>query len=590
VRSWSIAFISIVNLACGPELTGESSSESAVRTGTVEGDAVLALVNDPDTDVARLDEVLDRRAAVNIVAARPFATIEELDAVPYVGAAALDALLDLARAAGYLMQNGPLSEAERARVILAVVNDEAVNESVLDVDVGLDVRAARAIVAGRPIADLAELDGLPYVGEEALARILQFGLANGYQPGMLDVVFSPQAYRSSHNARVAQTIDAAQSTIDVAMYSFSDESIFDALERAVQRGVTVRFIYDTASEDRTLAGQELESSSSARLERAGIDVRWVNKIMHHKLALIDRTTLITGSGNWSYGAATRYDENTLFIEGEGELLDRFQNEFDLLWNHSRDFAYRSFPFQTATPIPDVRDDHDVGVYFTTANFTPSGDTFRTRSGSEAVTDQLVAAIEGATESVAIASGHMRLTRVSDALIAAKQANPDLDVRIYLDGQELVSASLGDELRAAGISVRYKYYAYRWHYSYAVQMHHKYMIIDGDELWTGSFNLSPNAETNTIENMIVLRGGRFSDVVGGYVANFDAIWETARGTSRYGDLLEEIRTASSIPLVFPSMSLTWEEVSVIRDAIRSNCSVIDSDPYRTAPEDHRTCPR
>lgn len=62
---------------------------------------ILALVNDPEVDVDELDDPiegvgLDRRAAQNIVAARPFASLAELDAVPWVGPVACEALAERA--------------------------------------------------------------------------------------------------------------------------------------------------------------------------------------------------------------------------------------------------------------------------------------------------------------------------------------------------------------------------------------------------------------------------------------------------------------------------------------------------------------
>jgi hypothetical protein len=50
--------------------------------------------------------------------------------------------------------------------------------SVLDVDVGLDVRAARGIVDRRPLADLAALDAVPYVGPVAFDRLLAYAYAH----------------------------------------------------------------------------------------------------------------------------------------------------------------------------------------------------------------------------------------------------------------------------------------------------------------------------------------------------------------------------------------------------------------------------
>ena len=75
------------------------------------------------------------------------------------------------------------------------------------------------------------------------------------------------------------------------------------------------------------------------------------------------------------------------------------------------------------------------------------------------------------------------------------------------------------------AVRYKYYAYRWHYSYAIQMHHKYMIVDGKRLFTGSYNYSDNAEHNTMENVVIYDAAAFPALVAAFVANFEALWQT-----------------------------------------------------------------
>src|SRR5690606_19134360 len=177
-----------------------------------------------------------------------------------------------------------------------------------------------------------------------------------------------------------------------------------------------------------------------------------------------------------------------------------------------------------------------------------------------VGDALVAAIYAAERSIRLASSHLRLRAVAEALIARAAESPGLDVRVYLDGQEFISHSghqaqvrahadcvsaAGDDeaaLRAcddrgyyygyavgeAGVDVRYKYYAYRWHASYAEQMHHKYMLVDDDELWTGSYNLSANAEHNTFENMLVFRGPDHAELIAAFAANFEALWDTGRG--------------------------------------------------------------
>ncbi len=152
---------------------------------------------------------------------------------------------------------------------------------------------------------------------------------------------------------------------------------------------------------------------------------------------------------------------------------------------------------------------------------------------------------------------------------------------------------GYSIGEAGVDVRYSYSAYRWHYSYAQQMHHKLLIIDSDELWTGSYNLSANAEFSTFENMMVLRGERFQDVIDAYEENFVSLWDRNRDGA-YADLMSEIEAAddegagASIPIVFEAMTLTYDEVTAFKDLVRDVCPAINSDDYRQRPEAHRYC--
>lgn len=535
-----------------------------------------------------------------------------------------------------------------ARGVLALVNDPAVDVAMLDHDAGLSARAAKNIIAHRDGASaeaadddrydtLAELDAVPYIGPAALEALVEYARETGriVAAARIDVVFSPQPAVSAHTARVAAWIRGAQRSVDIAMYSLSDAEISAALADAVRRGVAVRMLFDTAAEDRKLDLAGRTSSKSGKLEAVGVDVRWVNKVLHHKLAIIDgprddagrvaTARLITGSGNWSFGGGQTYDENTLFIDAAPELARAYQREFDLLWSHSADFALaQPLPFvrSTADLSAAVADDPDARALFTSANYTVAdgSTTFRIERTRTTVADQLVAAINRAQRSVYVASGHLRLRPVAEALVARKAALPSLDVRVYLDQQEYISASghtaqladlraclatattpatqwactsrdflFGKQVGDAGIPVRYKTYAYRWDVTYAVQMHHKFLIVDGTDLYTGSYNLSMNAEQSTFENVVHLGAGSYPTVVAAYVREFERLWTTGRSPDRLAALRAQISAASStIPLVFDSMALDHAEVTALRALIRSRCPAVDSTEFRDNPPAHRTC--
>lgn len=149
---------------------------------TAEG--ILILVNDPLTDVPFLDDDcgVDINAAERIVAHRQgpdgldasmdddlFDDLFELDDVGYVGASTLRTLgamaheLDLVPV---IYVEGVSFTGSELEDTLLLVNLAELND--LDLDAGLDVRAAEALVNGRPYVDLLEVAERPWVGPASL--------------------------------------------------------------------------------------------------------------------------------------------------------------------------------------------------------------------------------------------------------------------------------------------------------------------------------------------------------------------------------------------------------------------------------------
>ncbi len=643
--------------AGGRDLFGIAKSDGTGYS-PCEVSSTLAFVNDPATTETVLAEVgVSSRARRGILSHRdgpdgvfgtrdddPFDDLEELDAVPYVGPKTIELLAT--HAGGHCAGEGSC----RVDATLSFLNDPTTTVEVL-AELGVYAPARTRLIAHRdgpdglfgtgdddPYDSLAEVDAVPYVGPATLDLLVRHasaacGLA---APGTVEVVFSPKPWGQSHLAKVTQWIGEAESHIDVAMYSLRDGTVIQALEAAAARGVSIRLLYEKASEDR----KDPAGTLSARLEDAGIEVRWINKIMHHKFAIFDgpradlsaagTARVVSGSGNWSYSAGTRYDENTLFIEGNPEITLRLQDEFELLWNHSRPVVWNeSIPSLFTDVVDDAAiaavDTQASHAYFTSANFrtyesSRYGPTFSRVRGRNEIADQIVAEIASATQSIWIASGHLRSRPIAEALLAAHQAKPNLDIRILLDNQEFISegyhnyqqyklqrclddarseAEIEDcydtgflfsfALHQAGVPVRFKAYAYRWHYRYAVQMHHKYILIDGRKVLTGSYNLSDNAEHNTMENLLVFDGAAYPQLVQDFVDNFEALWELGRAEGRYEAFLAEISDGvGPVPIVFEPMTLTYEEFDALKAAIRAACPAVDSDDYKDDPENHTTC--
>ncbi|MEL6177693.1 MAG: phospholipase D-like domain-containing protein, partial [Myxococcota bacterium] len=89
-----------------------------------------------------------------------------------------------------------------------------------------------------------------------------------------------------------QMIDRAQSTIDFAIMGFSRDEVLDALMRAWDRGVRLRFVGDARH-------MEGGTHGYAEVDRRNIPMIVGNQfnIMHNKFFIIDDRFVITGTGN-----------------------------------------------------------------------------------------------------------------------------------------------------------------------------------------------------------------------------------------------------------------------------------------------------
>lgn len=116
-----------------------------------------------------------------------------------------------------------------------------------------------------------------------------------------------------------------QETLDVAVFTITDDRVTRALIEAHRRGVRVRILSDDdKSGDR---GSDIE-----RLGSAGVPVHLDGSPhhFHHKFAVFDRRSVLTGSYNWTRGAARSNRENFM-LTFEAEAVTGYAENFDRLW-------------------------------------------------------------------------------------------------------------------------------------------------------------------------------------------------------------------------------------------------------------------
>ncbi|MFT5760809.1 MAG: cardiolipin hydrolase [Alteromonadaceae bacterium] len=130
-------------------------------------------------------------------------------------------------------------------------------------------------------------------------------------------------------SQIVNSIAAARKSIDVCVFTISDDRISEALLEAHKAKIDVRIVSDNdKSNDR---GSDIHYLAKhcvpVKLDRSSYH-------MHHKFALFDQRFLINGSFNWTRSATTSNEENITVLHDK-HLIDAFSNTFNELWSECK---------------------------------------------------------------------------------------------------------------------------------------------------------------------------------------------------------------------------------------------------------------
>ena len=188
----------------------------------------------------------------------------------------------------------------------------------------------------------------------------QFGLDKPYRTpktvslpnGKITVQFSPtskrRAWQQSTNCLIGATLAQATSSVDLALFVFSEQELADILE-SKQPSVKIRglideeFIFRYYSEALDMLGTALPNKCKYEtannpwqqpLNTIGTANLVPGDKLHHKFAIIDNQAVITGSQNWSAAGNYNNDEAVLIVENS-TVAQHFQQEFERLYQDAR---------------------------------------------------------------------------------------------------------------------------------------------------------------------------------------------------------------------------------------------------------------
>lgn len=170
------------------------------------------------------------------------------------------------------------------------------------------------------------------------------------------VQFSPTSARvpwqQSTNGFITGMLQQAQTSIDLALFVFSEQQIVNGLAHEQNQGTTIRalidpgFAYRPYSEALDMLGVALSRRTTPcqvepnnqpwqpALPSVGTPRLPEGDLLHHKFGVMDGTTVLVGSHNWSAAANQRNDETLLAIASP-TVAAHYQREFERLYASSR---------------------------------------------------------------------------------------------------------------------------------------------------------------------------------------------------------------------------------------------------------------
>lgn len=302
------------------------------------------------------------------------------------------------------------------------------------------------------------------------------------------------SYQGSIAEKLVQRIDAAKKTIHISSFETDLNDVANALIRAKERGVDVRWITDDESgiEADTKPGR----GQFKMLKAAGIplidDER--GALMHNKFWIFDGQIVWSGSTNITVSGMFEQNNNTIVIQSP-ELAAIYERQFEEMW--SGQFNAKS---------PSTLDQQSL-----TIDGTPTQILF---SPEDEVTTHLLPYLQGAQTSIEFMAFTFTDDQIGGAMIERKKQGVDVRGVFEATGSDTEFSEM-TPLFCAQASVRQD--------GNPAFLHHKIIIIDNRIVITGSFNFTANANEQNNENVIVIDNAEIAAL---YTQEFQRVWDIA----------------------------------------------------------------
>lgn len=404
------------------------------------------------------------------------------------------------------------------------------------------------------------------------SRTLLFSTASDESLGRIHVYFNksvnsevqwlePAMGNVDLSTIMIERMNAAQHTLDIALYSFTHDDLYWAIHQAHQRGVSVRLIYDDDQNDNNnfitwLRDTGVPCISDAFGDNSG------DAHMHNKFIVADardHTTgaddwLVAGSANFSYAGAENNAENLVTINDQA-LAAAYTREFNEMWGSSSETPNAEHSRMGANKLDNTPHRFNVGGVWIEQYMSPSDNTeqyiINSARTADFTLDFCILAFTRAS--------------ISNAFQDRFYNVPGLMVRGVFDaGSKNTNDDIYDAMSGSG--------TYAWSPPADVHwdgttgtLHHKYLLVDGSfrdsdpTVVTGSHNWSNNANFRNDENTLIIHDAHIANL---YYQEFVKRYREAGGRS---DITVEVTEPEHRPdafVLFPNAPNPFNHSTVI----------------------------
>lgn len=289
-----------------------------------------------------------------------------------------------------------------------------------------------------------------------------------------------------------ELIDSATKTLDVAVYTITKQEFIEALGRACGRGVQIRIVTESESYREHPEGyKKLEAFPCVSLKTdAGAPRGKFEHLMHHKFFIVDRAVVWTSSHNWTQSGIS-FDANHAVKIADKAIAQAYLQEFEEMFTKER--------FGKAKP-DNNEERFQVGAIPLELYFTPSDSPERI----------LIDLIKQAKSGIQIAMFAYTHNQIHDALVEARKRGVKIEAIWDFRSWEQCEYSDIDEMLALGVGTLD---------ANPGLLHHKFAVLDGRTVITGSANWSASGMQRNDENVLIIHEPRIAQL---FMAHFNRL--------------------------------------------------------------------